>query len=186
MKKIFGRAWRGALLKRNAFQEVYWDNDATADGVIVVAAVQVVLLLAAMTFGALGLAQAGEVLDFRWGQIITGLIQTMVYGVAGWLVLAAATWLAATKIFKQAGNIQTVMAMHGLAYLPLLATLIPFIYADVIAIIWYLVVVVFATREAIESNTKYASLSVLVGYAVLAILGSIFGGVFAAVPVFQI
>ena len=48
--------------------------------------------------------------------------------------------------------------------------------------VWYLVVVVYATREAIESDMKYAVLWVLVGYAVLAILGWIFVGVFAAVP----
>jgi hypothetical protein len=171
MKKIFGRAWRGALLKRSAFQEVYWDNDATADGVIVVASVQVVLFASALLFSGVSLAN-----------LLTGLISTVVYGVASWLILAAVTWVAATKIFKQNGNIQLMMAMHGLAYLPLVVTLIPVLAASLIAIAWYLVVIVVATREAIESDTKYAALSVLVGYAVLAIIGSIFGGVFAAVP----
>ncbi len=183
MKKIFGRAWRGALLKKRAFQEVYWDNDATADGVIVVASVQVVLLLASLVAGSLGVRQAGLALATEWDQFLTALISAMIYGVAGWLILAAATWLAATKLFKQNGTIQTMMAMHGLAYLPLLATLAPFTIADVLAVVWYLVVVVVATREAVETDTRYAALSVLVGYAVLAILASIFGGVFAAVPV---
>lgn len=181
MRKIFGRAWRGALLKQRAFQEVYWDNDATADGVIVVAAVQVVLFVAAVGFDAIGVGQSAA---FDVNRLLPGLLGAVIYGVAGWLILAAITWVAATKLFKQHGSIQTMMAMHGLAYLPLLATLIPFAYADVLAIIWYLVVVVVATKEAVETDTKYAALSVLVGYAALAILASIFGGVFAAVPAF--
>ncbi|HEY5686037.1 MAG TPA: YIP1 family protein [Acidimicrobiia bacterium] len=183
MKKIFGRAWRGALLKKRAFQEVYWDSDSTADGVIVVAAVQVVLLVASLVAATFGVRQAGLALATEWDQFLTALISAMIYGVAGWLILAGAAWLAATKIFKQNGTIQTMMAMHGLAYLPLLATLLPFTAADVLAIIWYLVVVVVATREAVETDTKTAALSVLVGYGVLAILASIFGGVFSAVPV---
>jgi hypothetical protein len=163
MQKILSRAFRGAMLDRKAFAEVFWDDDAVADGVIVVAAVSVVsFLVVALTRASVSISS------------IPALLQTAVSGVASWLILAAATWFAATRMFKTGGGIQTMMATHGLAYLPTLAFVIPFTLAPIIGLVWYLAVLTRATQEAVSSNTKTAALSVLVGFAFMLIIQAIF------------
>ena len=169
MQKIYSRAIRGAMLDRKAFSEVFWDDDAVADGVIVVASVAVVsFLVAGVAFG-----------NFSLGSI-TALLSAMVSAVASWLILSAATWFAATRLFKTGGGIQTTMATHGLAYLPTLVFLLPFAIATLIGLVWYVVVLVIATRESTSSDTRTASLAVLVGFAFTLIIQAIFSLPFTA------
>lgn len=163
MKKIFSRAMRGAMLDRKAFAEVFWDDDATADGVIVVATV------AAASFIVVALTRATVSISS-----VPALLQTAISAVASWLILAAATWFAATRLFKTGGGIQTMMATHGLAYVPTIAFVIPIPIVGVIGLVWYLAVLTRATQEAVSSNTKTAVLSVLVGFAFMLIIQAIF------------
>jgi hypothetical protein len=151
------------MLDRKAFAEVFWDDDATADGVIVVA------LVAVASFVIVALTRASVSISS-----IPALLQTTVSAVASWLILAAATWFAATKMFKTGGGIQTMMATHGLAYLPTIAFVIPFAIAPVIGLVWYIAVLTRATQEAVSSNTKTAFLAVLVGFAFMLIIQAIF------------
>jgi hypothetical protein len=175
MKKIFSRALRGAMFDKKAFENAYWDDDATADGVILVATVSAVaFVIRAVLSSGLG---TGAVL---------GVLGAAVSGVAGWLILAACVWVASAKIFKSGGGLQTMMAAHGLAYLPLALTAVPIPLVGVAAVLWYLAVLVVATRATTDSSLKIAVLSVLVGYAVLVLLGAILQGVtFTAVSAFQ-
>lgn len=172
MKKIFSRAVKGALFDRKAFEQAFWNNEAVADAVIVVGAV-----------GATGVVIGAIITGTLGPGLILGVLWAAVYAVAGWLVLAACVWFAATKIFKTGGNIQTMFATHGLAYLPLLAVSLSFIpYIGMVAVLWYLAVLVVATRVTTESDGRKAVLSVLVGYALLVILDRIIGGgIFTAV-----
>jgi len=163
MQKIFTRAVRGAMLDRKAFAEVFWDDDATADGVIVVAVTAVAsFLIFALTRASVSLSS------------IPALLQTAVSAVASWLILAAATWFASTRMFKTGGGIQTMMATHGLAYLPTIAFAIPFAIAPVLGLVWYIAVLVRATQEAVSSDTKTAFLAVLVGFAFMLIIQAVF------------
>ncbi|MDX1450209.1 MAG: hypothetical protein R3246_14235, partial [Acidimicrobiia bacterium] len=82
MQKIVSRALRGAMLDRKAFSEVFWDDDAVADGVIVVATVSVASFVLGGLFSGL---------DFG---SIAGVLSAAVSGVASWLILSAATWFA--------------------------------------------------------------------------------------------
>jgi hypothetical protein len=169
MKKIFTRAARGAMLDRKAFAEVFWDDDATADGVIVVA------LTAVASFVIVALTRASVSLGS-----IPALLQTTVSAVASWLILAAATWFAATRLFKTGGGIQTTMATHGLAYLPTIAFVIPIAIAPVVGLIWYIAVLTRATQEAVSTSTRTAFLAVLVGFAFMLIIQAIFALPFTA------
>lgn len=163
MKKIFSRAARGAMLDRKAFAEVFWDDDATADGVIVVAVVAAVsFLVVAVTRASVSIGS------------IPALLQTTISAVASWLILAAATWFAATRLFKTGGGIQTMMATHGLAYLPTIAFVIPGSIAPVVGLVWYIAVLTRATQEAASANTKTAFLAVLVGFAFMLMIQAIF------------
>jgi hypothetical protein len=163
MQKIFSRAFRGAMLDKKAFAEVFWDDDATADGVIVVAVV------AAASFVIVAMTRASVSLGS-----IPALLQTTVSAVASWLILAAATWFAATKMFKTGGGIQTTMATHGLAYLPTITFVIPIAIVPVIGLVWYIAVLTKATQEAVSTTPKTAFLAVLVGFAFMLMIQAIF------------
>ena len=83
--KMLTRAVRAALLDRKAFTEAFFDDDAAADGAIIVAGV------GALTY--LGhLAINGDFGFFSVGS----LFQTLIASVASWLILAFATWFTAT------------------------------------------------------------------------------------------
>lgn len=89
MKKIFSRALRGAMFDKKAFEHAFWDDDATADGVILVASVSAIsFVIRAVLSNGLG---TGAIL---------GVLGAAVTGVAGWLILAACVWVASTKMFK--------------------------------------------------------------------------------------
>jgi hypothetical protein len=155
---MFTRAWRAATLNRKAFTEAFFDNDAAADGAIVVATVGAVGYVGA-------LARLGAFDLFR----LTDLLQVLIASVASWLILAFATWFTATRLFGSSGRPQTMIAMHGLSALPLLLEIGGRWIAG-LGLIWYLVVLVIATQEATDLDIRKASVSVLIGFAAAALL----------------
>lgn len=166
---MFSRAGRAAVFDRKAFSEAFFDDDAAADGAIVVATVGAVTYLGWWLRGLTGLS-------------IQGLLQALIAAVVSWLILAFATWFVASRLFNGGGRPQTMMAMHGLAALPLLLEVFTAVGAGLIAgagLLWYLAVVVLATREASDVTTRNAAVSVLIGFAVAAIFRALIGVPFA-------
>jgi hypothetical protein len=164
---MFSRAGRAAMLDRKPFTEAYFDGDSAADAAILVA------IVAAVTYVG-GLLVNGIIGLFS----LTSLFQVVIAGVVSWLVLGFATWFAATRLFQSTGRPQTMIALQGLAVLPLILELFGAI-AGAIGLIWYLVILVVGTREAANINTRNASVSVLIGFAVAAIFRTLLGVPFA-------
>lgn len=163
---MFTRAGRAAILDRRAFTEAFFDDDAMADGAIVVA------LVGAITY--IGVLIRFGVLD-RFD--IVSLMQALIYSVASWLILGFATWFAATRLFGASSRYQTLIAMQGLAVLPLLLEALgsPLSW---IGLVWYLAVLVIATKEATDLDYKFAGVSVLIGFAVAAVVRLLIGAPF--------
>ncbi|MGB7861450.1 MAG: hypothetical protein WBM90_13215 [Acidimicrobiia bacterium] len=165
--KMLTRAGRAAILDRRAFTEAFFDGDAAADAAIIVAGVG-------------GLTYAGFLL--RVGALgafdLASLIQVLIASVVSWLILAFATWFVATRLFQSSGRPQTMMALQGLAALPLLLEIFGR-WMGGVGLIWYLVVLVLATQEASELKTKDAAVSVLIGFAVAALARALIGVPFA-------
>jgi hypothetical protein len=161
MAKMFTRAGRAATLNRRAFTESFFDHDAAADGAIMVA------LVGAGTY--IGrLAWAGVLGRFS----LQGLFQVVIGAIVSWLILAFATWFITSKLFGASGRPQTMIAMHGLAVLPLLLEIGGGLIAAA-GLIWYLVVLVVATREASDLDFRKAAVSVLIGFALAALIRSL-------------
>lgn len=148
--KMFTRAGRAAIFDRKVYTEAFFDDDAMADGAIVVAGV------GALTY--LGFFLRGVSFD------LTGLIAVVLYSVVSWLILGFATWFAANRLFGSSGRPQTLLAMHGLAPLPLLLEILGTPIAW-LGVIWYLAVLVVATKESTDLDYKLAGVSVLIGFA---------------------
>ena len=95
-----------------------------------------------------------------------------------WLILALATWFAASRLFGSTNRPQTMIAMHGLAPFPLVLEIFGGLVAG-LALIWYLVILVLATQEASDLKMRDAAVSVLIGFAAAALLRALIGVPFA-------
>ena len=164
---MFTRAGRAAILDRKAFTEAFFDGDAAADGAIIVA------LVGAATY--LGTLLRLGAFDFF---SIARLFQSVIAAVISWLILAFATWFVATRLFRSTSRPQSMIAMHGLAPLPLILEIFGSLVGG-LGLIWYLVILVLATQEAAELKIKDAAVSVLIGFAAAAVLRALIGVPFA-------
>lgn len=164
---MFSRAGRAALLDRKPFTEAYFDGDSAADAAILVSIVGTVTYIGSLLVN-------GNTGFFSFPT----LLQVVIAGVVSWLVLGFATWFAATKLFQSSGRPQTMIALQGLAVLPLVLELFGQI-GGVVGLIWYLVILVVGTREAAGIGTRNAAVSVLIGLAIAVIFRALLGVPFA-------
>lgn len=175
MNDILQRAWRAAQLQRSAFGDWLFSPSATGDAALLVIAVAAVQLVAAVVFGGgLGLS------------IVTIAIQVILSALAGWVFLAVATWFVGTRWFNGSGDMQSVLRLQGLAYLPNVLGAAAYVTSlgAVVALaglLWYLVVAVVGTSIALSQQTRDAALSVVVGAAILFLIQALFGAGFGAV-----
>lgn len=160
------RAVRSALFDRKVNTELFFDSDATADAVLLVAAISAVVYLRVLLISGFGFS-------------LTGLFQNVIGSVVAWLILAAGTWLAATKLFEGSGQIQTMMRLHGHAELPLVLALLGPIGATV-GLIWSTAAKVPATADASSLNTAKSVAAVLVGFALVVLVRLLFALPFLA------
>jgi hypothetical protein len=149
------------MFDRKTFTEAFFDDDAMADGAIVVA------LVGGLTYLGL-LLWHGDLGSFD----LTVLFQFLIAAVASWLILGFATWFAATRLFKSGGRPQTLIAMHGLAPLPLLLEILGSPIAW-IGLVWYLAILVMATKEGTDLDYKFAAVSVLIGFVAAALIRAV-------------
>jgi len=162
---MFTRAGRATLFDKKAFTEAFFDDDSMADSAIVVA------LVGGATY--LGFLFRGIFPGFD----LTEFLGVLLYSVVSWLILGFATWFAATRIFSASGRPQTLLALQGLAVLPLLLEIFGSPVSWV-GLVWYLVVLVVATREATDLPYKHAGVSVLIGFAIAFVVRLLLGAPF--------
>lgn len=158
MGKMFTRAGRATVFDRRAYTEAFFDNDAAADGAILVA------LVGAATYAGL-LIKTGAFGAFS----IQDLLGRVLAALIAWLVLAFATWFMATRLFGGSGRPQTMIAMHGLGPLPLLLE-IGGVLLGGIGLLWHLGILTMATGEATGLDLRKSGVSVLVGFALAALV----------------
>lgn len=167
MTKILRRAFEAALLRRKPFTEAFFDGDSTADAALLVSFVAATTYVGLVVRGALPLA-------------VTGLFRVIIAAVTSWLILGFATWLAATKLFQGTGSPQTMLGLQGLAVLPLVLDMFGSNLLGGLALIWYLAILVVATREASNLEMKNALVSVLIGLAAAVLIRALLQVPFAA------
>lgn len=164
---MFTRAGRAAIFDRRAFTEAFFDDDAMADAAMVVAitggVVYLGLILRLGSLGAFDLFQ---------------LLRMVITYITSWLILGFATWFAATRLFNSSGRPQTLIAMQGLATLPLLLEIAgaPISW---LGLVWYLAVLVLATKESTDLDMRLSGVSVLIGFAIAYVVRLLIGAPFA-------
>lgn len=162
MAKLLTRAGRAAVLDRKVFTETFFDDDAMADSALLVAAVGALTYLGLLWLGVLG--------SFS----ISGLLQVLIGAVVSWLILGFATWLGATRLFRSGSRPQPLLAMQGLAVPPLLLEVFGG-WVAAAGLLWYLAILVVATKEGSDLPLKLAAVSVLIGFAAAAVIRALMG-----------
>lgn len=165
---MYTRAARAAIFDRKVYTEAYFDNDAMADAAIVVASV------GALTYLLL-LARFGDLAGFD----LAVLFRALIAAVVSWLILGFATWFAANRLFSGSGRPQSLLAMQGLAALPLLLEAFGR-YASWLALVWYLALLVVATKEGTDLDYKFSAVSVLIGFAAAFLIRALLQAPFVA------
>lgn len=169
MTKIFARATRASFFQREAFKEAYFDNDSTADGAILVALVGALTYVGLLiTLGFLSLFDIRDLLQFVIGSVVS------------WLILAFATWGAARWFFEAGARPQTLVGVHGLAVLPLMADLFQSRLVGAVGLVWYLALLTIGTQEVTDLDLKKSAVSVLIGFAAAALVRGLLNVPFAA------
>lgn len=160
------------MLDRRVHTEVFFDNDAMADAAIVVSLVGAVTYLGTLIrFGAIGAFS------------LIALLQLVIVSVAMWLILGFATWFAASRLFGATNRPQALIAMQGMAVVPLLLEIFGGLVATA-GLIWYLVALVVATQEGTDLDVRNAAVSVLIGFAAAAVIRALLGAPFAVFSAF--
>lgn len=177
MGPIFQRALRAARFDKSVFDDVRWDGNATADAVVLVA------LVSLTVFAGLFLGEG-----FRASSFVTAALNVVISNVAGWLLLAVATWFAASRLFKPAGDYwrrfeqtQAIMRVHGIAYLPMvLGAFLGFSsIAAAVGALWYFAAAGIGTAQVMELKVREGIIGVILGAAILFIVQTILNFPFA-------
>ncbi|NQV07766.1 YIP1 family protein [bacterium] len=147
-----------ATFRRDAYLRAVLSPNAAADGLMVVAAVYLVLAVAILPF---------NVVDYgRW--VLSGLWS--------WLLLSGAIYLIGKHLLEGFGSFPGMLAVTAFAH-PVLAVLLiarlpglPDWLTLVVSTVWFLAILVAGTRVALELITEKALVAVAGGYVVWLIL----------------
>ncbi len=160
---MLARMLGAARLNVHTFEEVESDKGATMQAMIVV-------VLVAIANGIGGLASGGN--------LVLGLISGLLLGLATWALWALVTFLVGTTILKTpethadwgelartTGFAQTPGIFKVFAFIPILGPIIVFI-----ASIWQLVAMVIAVRQALDYQSTWRAVGVVViGFLIIVI-----------------
>lgn len=165
--EVLRRAFSVSLFDRRAARRVMFEHDATGDAVLLVAAIEAVVV--------------GLIMFLTSSFNLIGLFQSVILGIAGWLILGAATWFMGTRLLKGSGEIEAMFRVTGFARVPLLLGLgaafgLPFL--NWVGFLWHLALVVMAAGVVLGLKLKEAIGSVVLGSALVLVFQLIFRAVF--------
>lgn len=150
---------RAARLDRRFYTELIFDDYATGNAVMVVAAVYAVIALALGISGVAGIGLVGVLL------IVLG-------GVIGWLVVAGALWLAGVKLLNGQARFQTVVRLIGFSHTPLIFLAVAFPLPSpvstavaVAALFWFFFAVTAAATVLFDFDRTRSSSAALLAVA---------------------
>lgn len=175
---LVDRMIRAARLDPSLYEEVEADDKATTQALIVV-------LLASICSG-IGGAISQVLTGQGLGGVGIGLIGGSFSALISWLVWSFITYFIGTKVFGGTASYGELLRTIGfadspsilliLSFIPLLGGLISFA-----VLIWGLVAMVVAVRQALDFSTGKAVLTCIVGWIVAVVLIVIIG-IFLAIP----
>jgi len=155
------KAIRLTFFDQRTARHVMFEHGATADAVMIVAAVHAIVIL---------------VNSIRFGTFdLLGLLEGVIIGIAGWLFLSFAIWLMATKLLKGNGDPQTMIRTAGFASLPLLLGAVGLAW---VGVLWYVALLVVVAKVVFGLRWVEAGAAVVLGAALIYLVQIILGATF--------
>ena len=155
------KAIRLTLFDQRTARQVMFEQSATADAVMIVAAVHAIVL---------------AVISFRFGVFdLLGLVEGVIVGIAGWLFLSFAIWLMATKVLKGNGDAQTMIRTAGFATLPLLLGAVSLSW---LGVLWHVALLVVVAKVVFGMKWVEAAAAVALGAALIYLVQTLLGAAF--------
>ncbi|MGH8923073.1 MAG: YIP1 family protein [Acidimicrobiia bacterium] len=168
MNENLRHALRLASFDRQAARRISFDTSATADAVVLVAAIEAILV--------------GVLLAVSRRFDLIRLLEAVILGIAGWLILAAAIWLMGTKVLKGSGEIEAMIRVSGFARLPLLLGIVGFLTRgsifSLLGLVWHLALLVVVAGVVFGLKLKEAVAAVALGAAVVFVVQLVFRAAF--------
>jgi hypothetical protein len=174
-RAMVNRAIRAARLDVTLFQEVEHDTSLNQEALMVV--------IFASALAGLGALIGGIFTGF--GAALIAVVFTVFWGIAGYYIWAYLTWFIGTRMFKGTAEPGELLRTLGYATGPRALGVFSFIpcvgaIIGLLAGIWSLVVGVVAVREALNFDTGNAIITVVIGWVVVFVVGSLIAVVLGA------
>lgn len=171
---MLSRVVRAARLDVSLYNEVEADTKLNREALLVVILVTIL--------SAVGSFVGSLLLRLDIVSVFLGLVWALIWGVAGYYVWAYLTWFIGTRLFKGTAEPGELLRTLGYAYGPRalgFLAIIPCVggLAALVGAIWSLVCGVVAVREALDTTTGNAVITVVIGWLVLFVVGLIVTGV---------
>lgn len=157
---LFRRAVGAALLRRNFLLDISLDQRATADAALLVSGVS-------------GAVYLWDVMSGR-GFALRVFVSVLINSLMVWIVMAGLTSLVGKLLSQSETRMPTVMRLQGFCYLPLLLAVIQPV--ALLGRIWFLVALVVATAEALETVYWRAAVAVAASFVGLLLVGQLLWG----------
>jgi hypothetical protein len=168
---ILDRMIRAAKLDVSLYEEVEKDAAATNQALLVV-------VITSICSG------IGTAISSGAGGFVFGLFAGVVSALVGWLIWSFITYFIGTRIFKGPqteatygqllrciGFSDSPRALAILSFIPVLGGIVAFV-----AMIWSLVAMVVAVRQALDFTTGRAVVTCVVGFIALIVISAVVGG----------
>ena len=172
---ILDRMVRAAKLDVSLYEEVEKDAAATNQAILVV-------IVTSICSG-VGTAIGGH-LRAGPGGFLLGLVVGIISALVGWLIWSFITYFVGTKVFKGPqteatygqllrciGFSDSPRALAILSFIPVLGGIVAFV-----AMIWSLVAMVIAVRQALDFTTGRAVATCIIGFIALVVISAVVGG----------
>jgi hypothetical protein len=147
---------KAGRLDRSFYTQLIFDSYATGNAVLVVGIAHVLRVLGFWPFFSLSL-----------------LLEALLEGLIGWILLALGVWLVGTKLLDGDAQLQTVIRLTGFAHVPLFAWILDLVIRPVglwIAVAWFAAAVLLATRVVLGTGDRNTLISAGVGLLVWVVL----------------
>lgn len=161
------RVIRAARLDVSLYNEVEADTSLDREALIVVVLAATLSGIGSFISGLLGASIGGALLGLVWG---------VIWGVIGYFIWAYLTWFIGTRLFGGTADPGELRRTLGYAYGPQalgILNAIPCVgwIGGLIGAIWSLVCGIIAVREALDTNTGNAVVTVIIGWLVIFVVG---------------
>jgi hypothetical protein len=172
---MLSRAIRAAKLDVSLYQEVEHDTSLNQEALMVVIITSVLAGIGALIGG----------IFTGFGAAIIAVVFTVFWGIAGYYIWAYLTWFIGTRLFKGTAEPGELLRALGYATAPRALGVFSFIpcvgaIISMLAGIWSLVAGVVAVREALNFDTGNAIITVVIGWAVVFVVGLVVAGILCA------